>query len=282
MSDAPPPVRAEATPERRPAGPLTPERIDAILADFRAWLEALRDAPDADTSQAPEPVDLHTLAAQFTALRHEVNLQTRATRAATEQTAETLRRLDQPRPEADAPARPLVLALVDVADALAVALRQVERARNTTDEFLADVSGSESLPGPPGVAPPSRFLARLFGAGASWDAFASKWIQYSIEVESAFDRRAEKWKTVLDRLRPILAGVADGYALSLNRVERVLPQFGVEPIDCAGELFDPETMEVLEVVDAPGQPTGTVVEEVRRGYRWGGKRLRFAQVKVAR
>ena len=38
-----------------------------------------------------EPIDLHTLLAQFTALRHEVHLQTRAARAQQEQGAETLR-----------------------------------------------------------------------------------------------------------------------------------------------------------------------------------------------
>jgi molecular chaperone GrpE len=248
MSDAPPPVRAEATPERRPAGPLTPERIDAILADFRAWLEALRDAPDAGTSPAPEPVDLHTLAAQFTALRHEVNLQTRATRAATE----ALQRPDQP-PD-DERLRPLVKALIDIADALAVARRQVDRARGSLEPLLADLSA-------PPAAPPG-FFARLLGAAPT--------------------PQLEQVKHAAEKLRPILAGIADGYALSLSRVERVLPQFGVEPIDCEGMLFDPEMMEVLEVVDAPGKPTGTVVEEVRRGYRWGGKLLRFAQVKVAR
>jgi molecular chaperone GrpE len=41
-------------------------------------------------------------------------------------------------------------------------------------------------------------------------------------------------------------------------------------------------MEVVEVVEAADQPSGRVVEEVRRGYRWNGKPFRFAQVKVAR
>ena len=38
-------------------------------------------------------VDLYTLVGQFTALRQEVNLQTRAVRAQQEQNAETLRQL---------------------------------------------------------------------------------------------------------------------------------------------------------------------------------------------
>jgi molecular chaperone GrpE len=198
-------------------------------------------------------VDLHTLAAQFTALRHEVNLQTKASRAAVEQTAETIKLLGQPKVDPQETVRPLVKALVDVADALAVALRQVEKARITSEELLVV----------PPVARPG-FLARLFGAS---------------EVASA-GRSAQA--DAMERLRPLLAGVADGYALSLRRVERVLPQFGLEPIPCDGMPFDPELMEVVEVVNAPGRESGTVVEEVRRGYRWDGNLFRPAQVKVAR
>ncbi len=264
MPDAPPPVRAEPTADGRPpAGPLTPERIDAVLADFRSWLEELAADPGEEPrgSPAPEPVDLSTLAAQFTALRHEVNLQTKAARAAVEQTGEALRQFAEPKPppaDPDEAVRPLVKALIDVADALAVAHRQVERARAAADELHAEI-----------VAPPARprpgFLARLFGAASDVAPGAR-----TAQAEAAA------------KLRPLLAGVADGYALSLRRVERVLPQFGLEPIDCDGRPFDPELMEVVEVVEAPGRPAGTVVEEVRRGYRRGGKPFRFAQVKVAR
>jgi molecular chaperone GrpE len=198
-------------------------------------------------------VDLHTLVAQFTALRHEVNLQTRASRAAVEQTAETIKLLGQPKTAPQEAIRPLVIALIDIADALAVALRQVEKTRAAAEELLDT---------PP--APKPGFLARLFRAS---------------EVASV-ERSAQA--EAMERLRPLLAGVADGYALSLRRIERVLPQFGLEPIDCLGQAFDPELMEVVEVVDAPDRQSGTVMEEVRRGYRWDGKLLRPAQVKVAR
>ena len=97
MPDAPPPVRTDpATDCRPPAGPLTPERIDAVLADFRGWLEGLTEGRGDEPPGSSEQVDLFTLAAQFTALRHEVNLQTKAARAATEQTAEALKLHNSP------------------------------------------------------------------------------------------------------------------------------------------------------------------------------------------
>src|SRR6266478_5994622 len=69
-----------------------PERFAAVRIDFRIWLEELAAGePGASATGVLHPpvtdvpgspaVDLATLVAAFTALRHEVNLQTKATRA---------------------------------------------------------------------------------------------------------------------------------------------------------------------------------------------------------
>lgn len=212
-----------------------------MLADFRRWLEALANGGRVEPGRSPEPVDLFTLVAQFTALRHEVNLQTKATRAAVEQNAETVKQLAAATAPTDVAEvqRPLVRAMVDIADALTIGLRQVAQA----------VAGLEAAPEPPRPG----FLARLFAP------------------------------TVAEAppVRPRLEGIADGYALSLRRVERALVAAGLEAVDCAGRPFDPELMEVVEAVAADA-PTGTVIEEVRRGYRWNGTLFRYAQVKVVR
>lgn len=224
---------------------MTPDRVEAVLADFRAFLEELADDAGEPAAPAAEPVDLFTLVAQFTALRHEVNLQTKAARAATEQTAEAVKLLAAPKPAADADevVKPLLKALIDIADALSLSLRQAEKARDAAKEGLSD--------------PPQRgWLARLVSPPEP--------------------------PAMPDNFRPLLAGLADGYALSLRRVERALTGAGLEPIDCAGRPFDPELMEVVEAVDAPGRESGTVVDDVRRGYRWKGRLFRYSQVRVAR
>src|SRR5260370_4394884 len=84
-----------------PQAVLTPEAIEGVLADFRSWLQQLAGAAPPDgVQQAPadqaQTIDLHTLLGQFIALRHEVNLQTRAVRAQQEQGAEALRQSSQP------------------------------------------------------------------------------------------------------------------------------------------------------------------------------------------
>ena len=224
---------------------MTPDRVEAVLADFRAFLEELADDTGEPPAPTAEPVDLYTLVAQFTALRHEVNLQTKAARAATEQTAEALKLLDTAKPATDPgeAVRPLLKALIDIADALSLSLRQAEKARDAAKEGLAEL-------------PRRGWLTRLFGP----------------PVEAPLP----------DNFRPLLAGLADGYTLSLRRVERALTAATLEPIDCAGRPFDPELMEVVEAVESPDRASGTVVEEVRRGYWWKGRVFRFALVKVVR
>jgi molecular chaperone GrpE len=210
-------------------------------------------------------MDLFTLVGQFTALRHEVNMQTRAARAAVEQNAEVLKQLAAIPPAPAAPAddeiRPLLKAVVDVADVLALSLRQMERLRDAANPLLDELTAepvSEPDPAP-------GFLARLFGARQPPEPYPN-----------------EAARPAADKLRQLAAAAADGYAMSLRRVERVLPTFGLDRLSVTDTPFDPETMEVVEVVDDPDRPSGTVVEEVRPGYRWRGKPFRFAQVKVAR
>ena len=53
-------------------------------------------------------------------------------------------------------------------------------------------------------------------------------------------------------------------------------------IVCVGQPVDPELMTVIEIVEAADRPPGTVVGELRRGYTWRGRVLRFAEVKAVR
>src|SRR5437764_4245808 len=92
MSESPAPGLAGGAAASGAAAAVTPEQIEAILADFRDWLREAMQASESPPES--EPVDLHTLVAQFTALRQEVNLQTRAVRQQQEQNAETLRQLE--------------------------------------------------------------------------------------------------------------------------------------------------------------------------------------------
>ncbi len=258
MSESTPSAGAGGSAER-PARTLTPEDIEAVLADFRGWLQEFAVAPSA--SDGEPPIDLHTLLAQFTALRHEVNLQTKAARAQQEQNAEALRHLSQaveafralPEAEGDEQLRPLLKTLLDVADALSLARREIERLQASATAALDPLRAAPTVRRP--------FWKRWFGGPA--------------DVAPGTAEAA-------GRVRQLLDSILAGYGMSLQRVERALQQQGLEPIAAVGRPFDPERMEVVEAVTDSGRPAGEVLAEVRRGYLWHDRVFRYAQVSVAK
>ena len=54
----------------------------------------------------------------------------------------------------------------------------------------------------------------------------------------------------------------------------------IEEINLLGKEFDPRLAEAVDVV--VGERDNIVVEVLRKGYRFGGKILRVAQVKVSK
>jgi molecular chaperone GrpE len=285
---APPGVVADAS--GRPAEALTPEAVAGVLADFRDWLTALGSAAEANGVPPPvgEEVDLHTLLGQVLALKQEVNLQTRAVRAQQEQSAETLRQLVlalEERPEApagpppseDERVRSLLKTLVDLHDALALGGREVRKGEEALGALL-DQAAAALTPPASGPAPrPRSFWGRLFGRGDGAEA--------EREREKAREEakgRVDRGREALGRVRQSLASLVTGYAMGVQRVERALAQQGLGVMPTVGQAFDPERMEVVDVVTGSGRPSGEVLEEVRRGYLWKGRVFRYAQVRVAR
>jgi molecular chaperone GrpE len=267
---------------------LTPEAIETILADFRSWLQQLpTSASPAPSADEAEPIDLHTLLGQFIALRHEVNLQTKAVRGQQEQNADTLRRLSQAldalqaardasqeasEEARDVHIRPLLKVLVDVADALGLARREIQRVQQTILSSLERLAITVSAPPePPGPAPaPAGFWTRWFGSS-----------RVEPPMAAPSDGRKQTEELAM-QIRQLLESLIAGYTMSLQRIERALRQQGLEPMACTGQPFDPERMEVMEAVADSGRPAGEVIEDVRPGYLWHGRVFRYAQVRVAR
>jgi len=94
--------------------------------------------------------------------------------------------------------------------------------------------------------------------------------------------------SVLDTLeRALGAGSADrdfyeGVAATHRLFLSALREAGAEPIEAVGHAFDPKIHEAVATAPADdGVTPGTVVREVRRGWRLGDELLRPAQVVVA-
>jgi molecular chaperone GrpE len=228
-----------------------------------------------------------TVLAHFVALRQEVNLQTRAVRTQQEQNVEALLTLQQAlealervRQEARAAdqqaeevlLRPLLATLVGLHDALSLAGREIQRVQASVLPGLGEVLAAGEVEEPTAPPVPGPFWARWFGSPPS-DA--------DLRAAEARKQRQQQARQAGAAIQQALGALVTGYSMSLQRVERALRQHGLEPIPAAGQPFDPEQMEVLEVVAGTGRAAGEVVEEVRRGYLWNGRVFCFAQVRVA-
>jgi molecular chaperone GrpE len=280
--------------------------VSAALADLVAWLNGQPASPAAVAEASALPgagVDLHALLSAFTALRHEVNLQTRAARDQRDQAAaalEELRRALETMKQAQATAaqgqqaaleerqRPLLKALIELHDAAVRSVRETQRVAEVVRPLLeqpapttVDVPGPEAVPDLP--RPP--WWARWSGAyQPTADALAAlrRRLAACREAQARLAVERQPAAEAAERARQLLASLGEGHALSLQRVERVLREHGLTPLDAVGRPYDPERMEAVEAVAGSGQAAGVVIDEVRRGYLWNGRVFRFAQVRVAK
>ena len=216
-------------------------------------------------------VGLFRLVEEFTALRHEVKLQTKGSRDLREQAEALLPALRQaieqfrsvePKEQqaALAAARPLAEALADLDEALDRGRVELERARSG---LVDEPAGALE------EAIDARFRRR------SW--LARRLLRSYHEEVLAVVRRRSDW------LRPeLFDALLEGYGLIQARLGRVMEAEQLRRVETVGRPADPASMTVVEVVDAPDRPPGTVVDEVRRGYTWRGRVLRFAEVRAAR
>lgn len=258
---------------------------DEILHRFQDWLtqtnrdlERLADetpapaetAPEAD-APPPQPVGLLPLVEAFTALRHELKLQTKSARGLEESLPAALAGLDramerfstvepQETAAAEKAMRPLIESLIELDEALRRGARAVAVSQQRLSEDL-----------------PRRLLEDLeqrFAGQSAWQ----RWRAGPWQAELLQSVR----QLVAQTQGPLLASLGDGYELICGRLQRMLAEHRVERLACRGQAVDPARMRVVELVEAPGVPPETVVEEIRPGYAWRGRVLRYAEVRATR
>ncbi len=250
------------------------EDIEDLLDRFRQWLEESRIeaddlVPDGDSAGPMREFGLVQLVEEFTALRHELKLQTKSGRGLIEQgesmvtglrqAIEHFRSVEPKEARAAwAAGKPIAEALADLDESLARGRREIERIsrRLGEDSSMALVDAVDER------FRRQSWLRRLLTA------------DYHRQVQNVV--RGAGWMR-----RDLLEAIIEGYGLIQARLARVMASEQIERIACEGRPVDPERMIVLEVVDDPDRPPGTVVKELRSGYTWKGRLLRYAEVQAA-
>jgi molecular chaperone GrpE len=259
------------------------EDVEGLLARFRDWLEATRieaarldrlgNGPGPDSAGDPQgpgaEFGLIQMAEEFTALRHELKLQTKSGRglleqaeamaSALRQAIEQFRSVEPKEAQAAwASGKPLAEALGDLHEALDRGRREIEKAsRRIVEEATQALTNA---------------LDRRF-RGQSWIRRRMTRGYHELVLDVVRDAGQAR--------RELFDSLLEGYGLIQNRLGRVMKAERIERIPCEGNPVDPERMIVIEVVEDANRPPGTVVKELRSGYTWKGRLLRYAEVQAA-
>lgn len=158
-----------------------------------------------------------------------------------------------------------------------------------------------------GETPPPEELLELRATAAKATENWDRYVRAVAELEN-FRKRAAREKqdairyaneallnrliSVLDNFEMALAatGTANGSADSLktgvamisSQLKTTLAEAGLEEVDAAGQVFDPNWHEAVSQIESTEVPEGHVAQQIRKGYKFRDRLLRAATVIVAR
>jgi len=73
-----------------------------------------------------------------------------------------------------------------------------------------------------------------------------------------------------------------GVDMILKQLHRLLEEKGLTRIECLGKKFDPLLHDAIEVAEGEEGDEGSIVEELQPGYKFNGRVIRPAKVKVVK
>jgi molecular chaperone GrpE len=173
------------------------------------------------------------------------------------------------------------------------------RADSTTPENSASAETAELTP---------EALENLKEKGAKADEHWERLLRTTADFDN-FKKRAAREKqdaikyaneNLLQKLIPVLdnfdmamsatqstAGetqqsLQTGVAMILQQLRSAVQEAGLEEIDAAGKVFDPNLHEAVSQKETSDAPDGSVLQQLRKGYKLKDRLLRPATVVVAK
>ena len=168
------------------------------------------------------------------------------------------------------------------------------------DESVAEAAAPESSQARSSVSQPESEVDRLRSENAGYlDRLARLQAEFdNFRKRSAREQQDFRDYALADALKQVLplldsldralktenASTEDfraGVELIDRQFHDVLTRLGVEPIAAAGQPFDPNLHQAIQMVETDAVPDNHVVDELQRGYRIKERLLRPAMVRVA-
>jgi molecular chaperone GrpE len=244
---------------------------EALFAKFLDYLES-EPTPPEYLGEAPESAnsfDPYQMVAEWIALRHEVKQQGKLLRSAQDSLVQALEAtrsekeqlqisLEESQKQAlakfEQQQEKLLQDLLGILDAL-------DRACDYWQEELETLSATSTTKS----APPQSFWGKL-----------GKWL-----AGEDTEPTAPETSSVSASLSEILSSNQQGVELIRRSLLEVLRQRRVVPIEALFKPFDSQTMYAVGRESRADVADNIVIQEVVRGYLWGDRVLREAQVIVA-
>ena len=253
------------------------QQMASMLAELdHQWNSDASAPPHAALPHAPAAASLHGLGQitrDLTALRHELKLNTKQNRSLSDTLASDAERI------------------VAASDALLEQLREnstrTTAGQSPTGQQVspADASMSETTRSAiTAIVEVDEALSRLTQA---FEAAVRDCPEPPTTVATGwFGRRKleeheQLWQTAWQSRNQSLNGLAEGLRLTTQRMSQQLASLNIQRVGVAGDAFDPQTMQVLEVQPSSEHPIGTVLRVLRTGYQQATWLIRPAQVVTA-
>jgi molecular chaperone GrpE len=142
------------------------------------------------------------------------------------------------------------------------------------------------------VAQSSALQEKLLRTAADFDNFRKRAAREKEDaVKYAAESFIEAMLPALDsfdlglasaRSNPAAAPIVQGMEMALGQLMNGLRSQGVEVVDATGQIFDPHQHEAVSHQETKEMPEGTVMQQLRRGFKLNGRLLRPSTVVVAK
>ena len=250
--------------------PVVTEQTSRLLRQFTDWLRLMETEPMVSENDMPQPVGLYQLYEALIAQRQELKLYTKSGRQLQEllqqsieetvKAVDALNRIREEQPDVEQKAiKPVLSDLMELDESLQRTFAALSALQKRFNVLLRD--RIETL------------VSQYHHQMSLWEKL---WQRRTLRRFAGYVIQQQGNEAGL-----LLGAFQGGFEILLQRMDSVLKNHSIQRLNPVGEPVDPETMQVVAVVESETVPPGCVVDVLRFGYLWRGRTFRFADVCAA-
>lgn len=112
--------------------------------------------------------------------------------------------------------------------------------------------------------------------------FAKDMLPVVDNLENALKHTRVEMGKATEVLPPFLTSLYQGVEMTHKQLLSALEKHKVVKMQDVGQIFNPDKHQVIQQVEDPSKPAGTIIEEMQTGYELDGRVLREAMVIVTK